>query len=101
MMTHKGDTVIGNDVWIGHEAVVMPGVRVGDGAIIAAQSVVVKDVEPYAIVGGNPATLIRRRFDEHAIESLLMIAWWNWDIKKITENLENLVTADIEALMNA
>ena len=100
-MTHKGDTVIGNDVWIGHEAVIMPGVRVGDGAIIAAQSVVVKDVEPYAIVGGNPATLIRRRFDERAIESLLMIAWWNWDIKKITENLEKLAAADIEALMNA
>ncbi|MGD1949802.1 MAG: Vat family streptogramin A O-acetyltransferase [Leptolyngbyaceae cyanobacterium] len=100
-ITHKGDIVIGNDVWIGHEAVIMPGVRVGDGAIIAAQSVVVKDVEPYAIVGGNPATLIRRRFDERAIKSLLTIAWWNWDIKKITKNLKKIVGADIEALINA
>ena len=98
---HKGDTVIGNDVWIGHESIIMPGVRVGDGAIIAAQSVVVKDVDPYTIVGGNPATLIRRRFDQPTAERLLATAWWNWDIKKITENLEKIAGADIDALVNA
>jgi virginiamycin A acetyltransferase len=94
----KGDTIIGNDVWIGYEAVVMPGVKVGDGAIIAAKSVVVKDVPPYTIVGGNPAILIRQRFDDETIHALLQIAWWNWDIEKITRNLEKIVGADIEAL---
>lgn len=94
----KGDTVIGNDVWIGYEAVIMPGVKVGDGAIIAAKSVVVKDVPPYTIVGGNPATVIRQRFCDETIHALLEIAWWNWDIEKITRNLEKIVGADIEAL---
>ncbi|WP_373547148.1 Vat family streptogramin A O-acetyltransferase [Chamaesiphon sp.] len=96
----KGDTVIGNDVWIGYEAVMMPGVQVGDGAIIAAKSVVVKDVLPYTIVGGNPAKCIRQRFDDETIQALLKVAWWNWDIEKITRNLEQIVAADIEALLN-
>ena len=74
----RGDTVIGNDVWIGHDALVMPGVSVGDGAIIATRSVVTRDVPPYAIVGGNPAQVIRTRFDEPTIERLLRIAWWDW-----------------------
>ncbi len=99
-VTYKGDTVIGNDVWIGHEAVFMPGVQVGHGAIIAAQSVVVKNVEPYTIVGGNPAKMIRRRFDQPVIEALLEIAWWDWDMAKITRNLEKIVGADIAALVN-
>lgn len=99
-LPYKGDTVIGNDVWIGYEAVMMPGVQVGDGAIIAAKSVVVSDVAPYTIVGGNPAKCIRQRFDDDTIQSLLKIAWWNWDIEKITRNLENIVAADIEALKN-
>ncbi|MFB2892973.1 Vat family streptogramin A O-acetyltransferase [Aerosakkonemataceae cyanobacterium BLCC-F50] len=94
----KGDTVIGNDVWIGYEAVIMPGVKIGDGAIIAAKSVVTKDVKPYTIVGGNPAQLIRQRFSDEIINLLLEIAWWNWDIEKITRNLEKIVGADIEAL---
>lgn len=94
----KGDTVIGNDVWIGYEAVIMPGVKIGDGAIIAAKSVVTKDVKPYTIVGGNPAQLIRQRFSDETINILLEIAWWNWDIEKITRNLEKIVDADIEAL---
>ncbi len=99
-LPYKGDTVIGNDVWIGYEATIMPGVQVGDGAIIAAKSVVVKDVLPYTIVGGNPAKCIRQRFDKSTVQSLLEIAWWNWDIEKITRNLESIVAADISALMN-
>jgi virginiamycin A acetyltransferase len=97
-LPYKGDTVIGNDVWIGYEAVLMPGVTVGNGAIIAAKSVVVSDVPPYAIVGGNPARLIRQRFGDDMVEALLAIAWWNWDIGKITRNLDKIVAADIQAL---
>ena len=92
--------VIGNDVWIGYEAVIMPGVQVGDGAIIAAKSVVVSNVAPYTVVGGNPAKCIRQRFDDNAIQALLEVAWWNWDIEKITRNLEKIVAADIEALID-
>ena len=99
-LPYKGDTVIGNDVWIGYEVVMMPGVQVGDGAIIAAKSVVVSDVPPYTIFGGNPAKCVRQRFDEDAIRALLEVAWWHWDIEKITRNLEKIVTADIEALIN-
>lgn len=98
-LPYKGDTVIGNDVWIGYEAVIMPGVQVGDGAVIAAKSVVTSDVLPYSIVGGNPAKLIRRRFDDEVIRVLGEIAWWNWDIEKITRNLKKIVAADIEALI--
>ncbi len=94
----KGDTEMGNDVWIGYEAVIMPGVKIGDGAIIASKSVVTKDVPPYTIVGGNPANLVRKRFSEETIQVLLEIAWWNWDIAKITRNLEKIVSADLEAL---
>ena len=96
----KGDTVIGNDVWIGYEAVIMPGVKVGDGAIIAAKSVVVGDVPPYTIFGGNPAKYLRQRFDDQVIQALLEVAWWNWDIEKITRNLDKIVAADIETLKN-
>jgi len=95
---YKGDTEIGNDVWIGYEALIMPGVKVGDGAIIAAKSVVTKDVLAYSIVGGNPATMIRKRFSEEAIDQLLEIAWWYWDMEKITRNLDLIVTTDLEAL---
>lgn len=97
-MTYKGDTVIGNDVWIGYESVIMPGVKIGDGAIIASKSVVVNDVPPYHIFGGNPAKCIRQRFDSAVVESLLEIAWWNWDIEKVTSNLDKILSADIEAL---
>lgn len=99
-LPYKGNTVIGNDVWIGYEAVIMPGIQVGDGAVIAAKSIVVSDVAPYTIFGGNPAKCIRQRFDDEVIKSLLKVVWWNWDIEKITRNLEKIVAADIEALIN-
>lgn len=99
-LPYKGDTIIGNDVWIGYEAVIMPGVQIGDGAIVAAKSVVTSNVEPYRIVGGNPARVIRSRFSDEVIQTLLDIAWWNWDIEKITRNLEKILGADIQALLN-
>lgn len=90
----RGDTVIGNDVWIGQNVTIMPGVKISDGAIIAAHSTVVKNVEPYSIVGGNPANTIKKRFDDEKIELLLKLQWWNWDEKKIFENLEKLAFAN-------
>ena len=86
----RGDTTIGNDVWIGRDAMIMPGVTVGDGAIIGARAVVAADVPPYAIVVGNPARLIRRRFSDEEIAQLLRIAWWNWPIEMITEHLRTI-----------
>ncbi|MEM6752200.1 MAG: Vat family streptogramin A O-acetyltransferase [Cyanobacteria bacterium P01_C01_bin.38] len=97
-LPNKGDTVIDNDVWIGYEALIMPGVKIGDGAIIASKSVVTKNVAAYTVVGGNPAKEIKKRFTDDVIDSLLKIAWWNWDIEKITRNLEKIVGGDIEAL---
>lgn len=94
----KGDTIIGNDVWIGYNATIMPGVQVGDGAIIATNSTVVKDVSPYSVVGGNPAKEIRKRFSVEQIEKLLEIQWWNWEIEKITANLSILTDNNPEAL---
>lgn len=95
----KGDTVIGNDVWIGQNVTIMPGVKIGDGAIIATNSTVTKDIEPYVIVGGNPAKVIKKRFSDEIIELLLELQWWNWDEKKIFENLEVLVAAsDIDTI---
>lgn len=94
----KGDTLIGNDVWIGHDATIMPGVTIGDGAIIATKAVVTKNVEPYTIVGGNPAKLIKKRFSDDIISKLLELKWWNWDIEKITKNLDKL-TSHPEALL--
>lgn len=94
----KGDTIIGNDVWIGMEAVIMPGVTIGDGAIIGSRSVVVKDVEPYTIVGGNPAKPLKKRFDEATIATLLKMQWWNWPVDKIEANLDAILGADIEKL---
>ncbi|EJR45835.1 hypothetical protein IIM_05021 [Bacillus cereus VD107] len=94
----KGDTVIGNDVWIGYNATIMPGVKIGDGAIIATNSVVTKDIPPYSIVGGNPAKLIRYRFDEETIDILNIIKWWDWDIEKITEFIPVLTSNNTSAL---
>lgn len=98
---YKGDTVVGNDVWIGYDAIIMPGVKIGDGAIIAASSVVGSDVPPYSIVGGNPAKLIRMRFADSIVQELLEIRWWDWSVERITRNLTLIVGADIDALKNA
>ncbi len=96
---YKGDTIIGNDVWIGHNATIMPGVHIGDGAIIATNATVVKDVAPYTIVGGNPATEIRKRFDEKTIQQLLALQWWNWPPERVTRNLDFLTSADFGKLV--
>jgi len=97
---YKGDTLIGNDVWIGHNATIMAGVQIGDGAIIATNATVTKDVRPYAVVGGNPAREIKRRFDDEKIAHLLDLKWWDWDIDKITENIEILTGNDPYRLSN-
>lgn len=95
---YKGDVIIGNDVWIGHNATIMAGVTIGDGAIIGANSTVIKDVAPYSIVGGNPAKEIRKRFDENTIKKLLELQWWHWDIEKITQNIQKLTSNSIDEL---
>jgi virginiamycin A acetyltransferase len=95
----KGDINIGNDIWIGYNATIMAGVTIGDGAIIATNSTVIKDVEPYSIVGGNPAKEIRKRFSKDVIDKLLELKWWNWDIEKITKNIQNLTDNDIDKLI--
>ncbi|MCL4110250.1 UNVERIFIED_CONTAM: hypothetical protein GTU68_030634, partial [Idotea baltica] len=95
----KGDTIIGNDVWIGYGATIMPGVEIGDGAIIGAKSIVTKDVEPYAIVGGNPASKIRMRFSINEVKSLLNLKWWDWPIEKITKNVQHLTGNNFEELV--
>lgn len=87
---NKGDLVIGNDVWIGYNATLMAGITVGDGAIIAANATVVKDVAPYSVVGGNPAREIRKRFPEAEIAALLEARWWDWDPERITRELPKL-----------
>lgn len=100
-LPRKGDTLIGNDVWFGHESMIMPSVSIGDGAIIAARSVVTKHIPPYSIVGGNPAKIIRKRFSDEVIEQLVKIQWWNWNYEKITRNISVIVGADIEGLLSA
>ena len=94
----KGDTIVGNDVWIGYNSTIMPGIRIGDGVIIATNSTITKDVEPYTIVGGNPAKEIRKRFTEKETIKLLEIKWWNWTIEKITQNLKHLTDNNIDNL---
>ncbi len=95
---NKGDIVIGNDVWIGYDAVIMAGVKIGDGAIIGARAVVTKDVEPYSIVGGLPAKEIRKRFSPETIDRLLKLQWWNWSIEKIKKSIDLIRSGNIEAL---
>ncbi len=94
----KGDTIIGNDVWIGHNATLMPGIKIGDGAIIATNSTVVKDVEPYSVVGGNPAREIKKRFPKETIDKLLKLKWWDWSPEKISANLQHLTDNKIDRL---
>jgi len=88
-------------VWIGYGATIMPGVRIGDGAIVATRSVVTKDVPPYAIVGGDPAQRIRYRFAPDVIERLLALRWWDWDAERITRHARLLCAGDIDALERA
>jgi virginiamycin A acetyltransferase len=98
---NKGDTIIGNDVWIGREAVIMPGVTVGHGAIIGSHAVVAKDVPPYAVAVGNPAKVAKMRFDERTIARLLTIAWWDWPPEDIAAHLYAIAGADLAALETA
>ena len=95
----KGDTVVGNDVWIGQNVTVMPGVHIGDGAIIGANSVVTKDIPPYTISAGNPCRVKKKRFDDKVIEHLLKIKWWNWNIDKIFDNMDALCSGDLDKIM--
>lgn len=95
---NEGDTIIGNDVWIGYEAVIMQGVHIGDGAIIATRAVVTKDVPPYTIVGGVPAKELKKRFPEETIGKLMNSQWWNWDESKIQQNLHCIVKGDVDNL---
>ena len=95
---NKGDIVVGSDVWIGYEAVVLSGVTIGDGAIIGARAVVTRNVPPYAIVGGVPARLIRKRFDDKTIETLLRLKWWNWPSEKIARHIAAIQNGRLDEL---
>lgn len=96
---NRGDIVVGNDAWIGYEAVVLSGVTIGDGAIIGARSVVTKDVPPYTIAGGVPARPIRRRFSDETITALLNLKWWDWPLEKLSVNLRAIQNGDLETLL--
>lgn len=95
---HKGDIVVGNDVWIGYEAVILAGVTIGDGAVIGARAVVTRDVAPYTIVGGMPARPIRRRFSEETIAALLGLRWWDWPREDIVRSISAIQAGDVDAL---
>ena len=96
---NKGDIVVGNDVWIGYEAVILQGVTIGDGAIIGARAVVTRDVEPYTIVGGVPAKAIKRRFPPETVEALRSIRWWDWPPEEVEAALPGLMSGDIGSLL--
>lgn len=96
---NEGDIIIGNDVWIGYEAVIMQGVKIGDGAIIGTRAVVTKDVPPYTIVGGIPAKEIKKRYPEETIKKLKRIQWWNWNEKIIKKNLQNIMNGNIDEVI--
>ncbi len=93
-----GDTVIGHDVWIGSEAMIMPGIKVGHGAVIGSRALVTKDVDPYTIVGGNPAKPIRKRFSDEQIERLLEMNWWDWPLDQLKAAMPLICSADITGL---
>lgn len=94
----RGDTVVGDDVWIGNGATVMPGVRIGHGAVVAAGSVVVTDVPDYGVVGGNPARLLKRRFDDRTVERLLAVAWWDWPVEHVTAHQRTIMAGTVDEL---
>lgn len=95
---NKGDIVIGNDVWIGYEAVIMPGVHIGDGAIVGTRAVVTKDIPPYSIAGGVPAKEIRKRFNQETIDALQKLQWWDWPYDKIKEHLPDIMSGNLKGL---
>ncbi|MEU4995035.1 CatB-related O-acetyltransferase [Streptomyces sp. NPDC021622] len=97
----RGDTVVGHDVWFGYDVMVMPGVRIGHGAVIASGSVVVDDVPDYGVVGGNPAKLIRTRYSESEVERLLAVAWWDWPAEHLTEHVRTVMSGTIDDLEKA
>jgi virginiamycin A acetyltransferase len=100
----RGDTVVGHDVWLGYQAVVMPGVTIGSGAVVAAGSVVVADIPPYAIAGGNPATVLRMRYEPEDVDRLLRAAWWDWPVELVTEHARTIMAgtpAELEAIARA
>ena len=97
----KGDVIIGNDVWIGENVTIMSGVTIGDGAVISCNSHVIKNVEPYSLVGGNPAKLIKYRFTKEQIDKLLEIKWWDWDDEKINKHCNLLCSANIDEFINS
>jgi chloramphenicol O-acetyltransferase type B len=96
----KGDVIIGNDVWLGYDCLILSGVKIGHGAVIAARAVVTRDVPPFAIVAGNPARIIKKRFDDTTIERLLNISWWDWEDERIEQHLSYLLNKDIEYFLN-
>lgn len=96
---NKGDIVIGNDVWIGYDAIIMSGVKIGDGAIIGTRAIVTNDVPPYTIVGGIPAKVIKKRFSDDIILKLLKIKWWNWPDEKIQANIQYIQSGNIDKLV--
>lgn len=98
---HKGDTRVGNDVWLGYDSLVMPGVTIGDGAIVASRAVVTADVPPYAVVAGNPARVVRMRFSGADIETLLRLRWWDWPVEAITRHLPLISGGPVAALAEA
>ena len=97
-LPYKGDTVIGNDVWIRYDALIMPGVKIGNGAIVSSRSVVANDVPAFTIVGGNPAKPLKARFAPDVAAKLQALAWWDWPIESITRQLEHIVSGDVERL---
>lgn len=97
----KGDVLIGNDVWIGAEAVILSGVRIGDGAVVGARAVVSRDVSPYTIVAGNPARAVKKRFKDETIQRLLDVRWWDWQDDRLEKALPLLLSSDIEAFLEA
>ncbi|MEK7339152.1 MAG: CatB-related O-acetyltransferase [Candidatus Rhabdochlamydia sp.] len=97
----KGDIIVGNDVWFGYDSLIMNGATIGNGAIIAARAVVVKDIPAYSIVAGNPAKVVKMRFDDQTIDRLLKIAWWDWNIEKISQNLKLICNLDVDRLEEA
>ena len=97
----SGDIVIGNDVWIGENVTIMSGITIGNGVVIAANSTVVKNIPDYALVGGNPATIIRYRFSSEQIEKLLKISWWDWEVERINKNIHLICSNNIEEFISS